>query len=130
MLLISKYHNKDFVALLNEKQKEEFDKVLYEKKKIFTISIIISFMLSYFFHKFHKEQSDTPLIECSNTLIFILLQYFIFNLYPKKYNMFDIVLKDEKLTREWFKVYKQMKYDWTVGILSGIIGYILLVYLK
>ena len=33
MLLISKYHNKDFVALLNEKQKEEFDKVLYEKKK-------------------------------------------------------------------------------------------------
>ena len=130
MLLISRYVSKDFISLLNKEQKEQYDKVVYERRKILTISVIISFMLAYLFHKFHKEQSDLPLIECSNTLIFILLQYFIYNLYPKKYNMFDFVAKEEKLITEWIKVYKQMKYDWTVGVLSGLVGYILLIYLK
>lgn len=130
MLLISRYVSKDFISLLTKEQKEEYDKVVYERRKIFTISFVVAFFLSYLFHKFHKEKSEVPLVECSNTLIFIILQYFIYNLYPKKYNMFDFVAKDEKLVKEWIKVYKQMKYDWNVGILSGLVGYILIIYLK
>ena len=130
MLLISRYVSKDFVSLLNNEQKEEYDKVIYERRKILTISFVVSFFLSYLFNKFHKNNSSVPLIECSNTLVFVLLQYFIYTLYPKKYNMFDFVKNDSKLNEEWIKVYKQMKYDWTVGILSGIIGYVLIIYLK
>tara|TARA_E500000331_G_scaffold304305_1_gene307316 strand:+ start:95 stop:487 length:393 start_codon:yes stop_codon:yes gene_type:complete len=130
MLLISRYVSKDFTSSLNDKLKEKYEQVVYERRKIFVISFVVSFFLTYLFDKFHKENSHIPIIECSNTLIFVILQYFIYNLYPKKYNMFDFILDDKNLMKEWIKVYKQMNYDWNVGILSGLIGYILLVYLK
>ena len=44
--------------------------------------------------------------------------------------MFDFVAEDEKLVKEWIKVDQQMKYDWNVGIISGLVGYILIIYLK
>lgn len=130
MLLISRYVSKDFISLLNKEQKEYYDQVVYERRKIFIISFVLALFLSYLYHKFHKENSEVPLVECSNTLVFIILQYFTYNLYPKKYNMFDFVAKDEKLVKGWIKVNKQMKYDWNVGILSGLVGYILIIYLK
>ena len=55
MLLISRYVSKDFISLLNKEQKEYYDKVVYERRKIFTISFVIALFLSYLYHKFQGK---------------------------------------------------------------------------
>ena len=71
--------------------------------------------------------TNTKILACSNTLVFFLVQYFVYNLYPKKNWMLDHI-SEKKDIKAWLEMYKNMKKKWHYGLIIGLLGYLFINY--
>ena len=121
---------KQFVNLLEEqpdgeRYKKHYEKVINERFSIYvkaTIAgLIASIIITYFIIK--KKYTESKFYNtCSFTGIALLIQFFVYMLFPKKYTM-SHVLVTEELREEWNDVYRVYQSSYWTGILVGILAY-------
>lgn len=118
--------NDEYLNNLNEKQKEQYNKVKEERKKIYinsslyaVIACLLVFMLF--------ERGNNVMDACFYAFLFFMVQYFVYTLTPKKYWMLDVV-EDNEDAKQWLDKYKYMKNNWHYGLLMGVLAFGLYVY--
>ena len=125
-MMISSKKDK-FKDSLGEKYLEIYTKIVNERREIWFLSTVIGIIVTYLYHNNFSMGTNTKILACSNTLVFFLVQYFVYNLYPKKNWMLDHI-SEKKDIKSWLEMYKNMKKKWHYGLIIGLLGYLFINY--
>lgn len=113
---------------LSQEKKNAFKKIKKERLKIWLKATLFGIFASITFTKFGKDifTSESVFnISCINTLVFFLVQYFVYVIHPKSDWMLNHVDNNNQ-ARAWLTKYKYMQRKWHIGMVLGIAGYYLL----
>ena len=125
MMLSSK--KGEFIDNLGKGKLSIYKKIVKERRNIWFLSTVSAIIISFIYHKNFSSGDNNKILACSNTLVFFLVQYFVYSLYPKKNWMLDN-LSEKKDIKNWLKMYKKMKNRWHLGLILGLIGYLFVNY--
>lgn len=125
-MMISSKKDK-FKNSLGNKYLKIYSKVVDERRKIWYLSTVIGILVTYVYHINFSIGENAKFLACSNTLVFFLVQYFVYNLHPKKNWMLDHI-SEKKDIKNWLKMYKKMKKNWHIGLVLGLFGYLFINY--
>jgi hypothetical protein len=125
MMFLSK--GSKFEKSLDKDKLKMYKKVVSERRNIWFLSTVIGVIASYVYHKNFSISDNSKFLACSNTLVFFLVQYFVYTLHPKKNWVLNNLEKKEDVSN-WLKMYRKMKYKWHIGIIMGLIGYVMFNY--
>jgi len=124
MLTSKKSKNfKDFVSLLDDNQTNIYKSITKERLNIYIQGTIIGIILA-FIVKYNVNLSKNVSI-CVFIVIALGFNWAYYLLYPKSDYMLNH-LNSQAQTQAWLKIYKEMKLRSHVGLLVGVVGYILL----
>ena len=124
MLASKKSKNfKHFMSVLNDDQQQVYKSVIKERMTIYIQGLIIGVILGIIV-TFNRVLSRS-----TNICLFIVIAlgfnwaYYLF--YPKSTYMLNH-LSSQNQVRAWLKIYKEMKLRCHLGLVLGVIGYIIL----
>ena len=126
LMMISSKKDK-FKDNLGEKYLEIYTKIVNERREIWFLSTVIGIIVTYVYHNNFSMGTNTKILACSNTLVFFLVQYFVYSLYPKKNWMLNHI-SEKKDIKAWLEMYKSMKKKWHYGLIIGLLGYLFINY--
>lgn len=114
---------RNFIALLNDDQQQVYKSVINERMNIYiqglSLGIILAILVTY----------HTNLTKGVNVCIFIVVSLGInclyYALYPKSTYMLKHLTSSDQVNA-WLSIYKEMKVRNYVGMLLGILGYLLI----
>jgi len=112
-------------AVLQEGLGEIYDKIVDERAKIFILSSVIGIIGGIIYIIWRKNKVQTIPLICTAILIFFLIQMFIYTIYPKSDYILNHITNNEE-ARAWLNIYNQMKKNFIVGFIIGLVGYTLL----
>lgn len=124
MMLFAKGSN-EFEKKLSSDKKEVYNKVITERRNVWLIATVAGVIASLVYHYYFNEGNKSSLLACTNTFIFFMVQYFVYILMPKKNWMLNHLEKKEEIDA-WLEKYKSMSRTWHLGIVFGIVGYLIL----
>ena len=114
---------KDFVALLDDNQTNIYKSITKERLNIYiqgtVIGIILAIIVKLNF-KFSKKISI-----CMFVVIALGFNWAYYLLYPKSEYILNH-LNSQPQIKAWLKIYKDMKLRCHIGLLLGILGYLIL----
>lgn len=111
-----------FIVLLDEEQKKTYFSIVKERLTIYILGMIIGLTLGlmYFFnYPNHKYRICTFL-----TIVYLAKLGFYY--FAPKSPLMLYSLNTKAQVDAWADIYSDMKYKWTMSLLTGFIGYILL----
>lgn len=114
---------KNFMGLLSDDQQQIYKSVIKERMNIYIQGIVIGVILAILV-TFNKSLSKGNNI-CLFVVIALGFNWAYYLLYPKSTYMLNH-LSSQTQVQAWLKIYKEMKLRCHVGLLLGIVGYILL----
>ena len=119
---------KNFKKDLTDEQKKIYKEISSERMRIYLYSTLIGIVVSYSYHTIlNKNPELAGLLSCQNSIIFFVVQYLSYNVWPKSKWILDY-LKSEKQIKRWVRKYSIMKSRYYIGIILGLISYYLLCY--
>lgn len=128
---------KNFIQLLDHKQRVEYKKIINERRSIYiqgyVMGIIIAFIILYLLKSKNislgnetknkiKYWSQWSIICLTLTTVFIV-NYFYYILYPKTNYMIEFLNNHEQI-EAWLKIYKSMQFHYHAGFLIGLVAMI------
>jgi hypothetical protein len=113
---------KDLERLLNERQKNKYNKIKNERYKIWIKSSLIGIVISLVICSILEENNSNLKKSCTCALIFFIVQYLVYTLYPKS-DWMIIHLNTEEQKRAWLENYRIMRLRWIFGMFFGLLGY-------
>ena len=126
MTMLSSKKSKNFINfknLLDDNQLQIYISVIKERLNIYLqgmfIGIILAIILTY------NSQIEKNTRICIFIVVSLGFNYLYYSLYPKSTYMIKH-LNSIKQNEAWLKIYKEMKFRNLIGIILGIIGYILI----
>lgn len=114
---------KDFFVLLDDNQQQIYKSITKERLHIYIQGTIIGVILAIIV-KYNVKFSKNVSI-CVFIVIALGFNWAYYLLYPKSEYMLNH-LNSQSQTKAWLKIYKEMKLRSHVGLLLGVVGYILL----
>ena len=116
-------HN--FNKTLNDEQREEFKEIREMRKNIYIKSVISAVILSGIicFIAFRKKE-----FKIDNICLFLALTYsfkILFYLLSKKSKYIVSTLNNQTQRDAWLNIYKNMQFNYHLGIFVGLIGVII-----
>ena len=128
MMFAKGTNHKQLFDSLDDEQKIIYAKIKKERFSIWMKSTIAAVIGSVIIAKVGRAYFGINNYfnrACIGTLIYYMIQYMVYTLYPKSDYMLNHI-KNNKQSKAWLKVYKSMKNKWHTGLIFGIIGYFLL----
>jgi hypothetical protein len=129
---ISVYSNatiNDYKNQLSDDLKTKYEEITKERMKIYFTGYFLGFLLSLgvvlYNYYISKKKFTTIGLICTVISISFITNYFYYNLHSKKQWMLDYIKTPED-TKLWLNMYKEMKTQYLVGLLCGIIAVIML----
>lgn len=115
-------HYKD--SLPSDLQKR-YDKIANERLKIsyygYSIGFILSLVIIFYNSKIKKEKMNTTALVCTVISTCFITNYFVYTMYPKSDWMLNHINNPEQV-KAWLQMYKEMSYNYHMGIVLGIIA--------
>ena len=130
-------YQKDFIHLLNSKQKKEYNRIIHQRRSIYIqgyiLGIIIAFLTLYVLksngvkvllsgYNRIKYWSQWSII-CLALAIVFTVNYFYYILYPKSNYMIEFLTTHDQI-EAWLKIYRTMQFHYHLGFLLGLIAMI------
>ena len=116
---------KNFLNVLNEDQKNTYEKIIEERKNIYysgyILGILISLISYFIIKKFTKINFNKISLICFVGSITFVTNYLFYILYPKSDYML-LHLNDKKQITEWLNIYRTMQVKFHMGFVLGIIA--------
>ena len=111
-----------FTILLNDKQKEIYKKIFYERLKIYLLGVISGLFLGLLYQYNSKNKNICIFL----TIIFIT-KLVIYKIHPKSdYMLYH--LDNQNQVNAWTDIYVHMKTTWIKSIILGVLSYIFINY--
>jgi len=121
------YYKKDnilfteFNSLLNQDQKEIYQKIIQERIMIYSIGSILGLSLGIFYLLKSKKEKYRI---CKFVMIIYLIKLGFYYFYPKSPLMlYSLTTKEQ--TDAWADIYTEMKNKWKQSLFIGLLGYLL-----
>ena len=115
-------HYKDKLSIPLQKR---YEKITEERKKISYHGYILGFILSLFIifynTKMRGYKMNTFSLVCMVMAVCFLTNYFYYILSPKTDWMLNHTSSQEEV-KAWLQMYREMSYNYHMGLLLGIIG--------
>jgi len=113
----------NFMNLLDDDQQQIYKSVIKERMSIYIQGLVIGVILAILC-TFTNKLTKTNKI-CLFIVIALGFNMLYYSLYPKSTYMLSHLTSKEQ-NEAWLKIYKEMKLRCKIGLLLGIVGYILL----
>ena len=114
---------KNFRYLLDDNQQQIYKSIIKERAMIYVQGLILGFILALIMTLNLKIKKNNRI--CLFILLALGTNYLYYSLYPKSTYMLEH-LNNVKQNKAWLAIYKEMKLRCKVGLLLGVLGYILL----
>lgn len=110
-----------------EEQLSVYTQIVKERLYNYYIGLIIGIILALVYYKYSKDNeiNKTSSI-CVYLAIILSTQFIYYMLVPKSKYMLDYI--DQEQIPLWLETYKNMKQNYYLGALFGIISYFILMY--
>jgi uncharacterized protein YacL len=113
----------NFKNLLDEKQLKIYQKIIKERMSIYIQGLILGVLLAVLI-TFNSSLKRTNKL-CVFVVIALGVNYLFYSLHPKTTYML-LHLNSQQQNEAWLNIYKEMKIRCKIGLLLGLVGYILL----
>ena len=124
MLASKKSKNfKEFMSLLNDDQQQIYKSIIRERMEIYIQGMVIGIILAIIITFNGKLSRGTNI--CLFVVIALGFNWCYYLLYPKSTYILNH-LSSQNQVKSWLKIYKEMKLRCHVGLLLGVLGYIIL----
>ena len=114
----------DFHKLLNQEQKQKYEKIVQERLMIYITGMMLG--ISFAFYYYYYNKNDKYLI-CKLLCIVYLIKLSFYYFFPKSPLML-YALTTKQQTDAWADIYTEMKNRWITSLTVGFFGYVLLSY--
>ena len=113
----------NFRKLLNQRQLQIYDGITRERMSIYIQGLILGILLAVLitFNSSLKGMSKL----CVFVVIALGTNYLFYSLHPKSTYML-LHLTSQQQNEAWLNIYKEMKLRCKLGLLLGLVGYVLL----
>lgn len=113
----------NFRKLLNQRQLEIYNGITRERMSIYIQGLILGVLLAVLI-TFNSSLRGTNKL-CVFVVIALGTNYLFYSLHPKSTYML-LHLTSQQQNEAWLNIYKEMKLRSKLGLLLGLVGYILL----
>jgi hypothetical protein len=124
-IMITKNDIKGSELLLEAQLGDVYTKIVKERVKIYLIATMVGAIFGILYLIWMRSKMSTFPLICTAVLIFFIVQFMIYILYPKS----DYILNhitNQKESKAWLNMYSQMMKKFWIGFLIGLVGYIVL----
>lgn len=116
---------KKYKSKLSPELREKYEKITKERMLIsykgYALGLIVSFLI-ILYNKYTKPKAfNTFSLVCIIISTSFITNYFYYILSPKSDTMLNYLQKKEDI-QSWQSVYREMQYNYHMGIVLGIIG--------
>ena len=112
-----------FMSLMTPEQQSIYKEVSRERMHIYLMGLIIGLLLG-FIYLYHGVKGAGLTRTCGFVFITMATTYLFYLLYPKSKYMLTYLTTDEQRAA-WLDVYRGMQYRHYMGMVLGIIAYVL-----
>lgn len=116
---------KNYKAKMSKENQEVYERIVKERLSIsyqgYALGFLISLIIILYNMSFKSRKLNTLPIICIIIATSFLTNYFYYILSPKSDSMLNYV-KDNKEAKEWHTMYKEMQYNYHLGLALGIIA--------
>ena len=113
---------RNFLKLLNDKQKKEYLSKIKERRNIYLTGMILGLIIGLVYYLYYPKDKY---LFCKILTIMSTVKLGFYQMYPKS-KLMIYSLTDKKQTDAWADVYSEMKNKWHYSSIIGMIGYIFL----
>lgn len=119
-----KEEHEQFMATLTPHQLDMYKQVVQERKNAFMVSTLAGLLVAVIFSFVMKKQLKSSRFgaSCAFLSIAVIVQYFVYSLYPKSKFIVESLTTPQQL-KEWAESYQAYKRAYHLGLLLGIFGY-------
>lgn len=117
---------KDFEALLNEEQKQKYREITNERLNLYLQGLFLGLLTAVIALrlKLNSALKTTSQKVCAFIIIAIVVNHVYYMGMKKSSYMLNHLDKPEQVSA-WLEIYKHMKMRKLVGMLIGLVGYVL-----
>lgn len=109
---------KKFMDMLSEEQKEKYEKIIEERRDIYSKGYVIGLTVAILLTMNMKSSMNRM---CVGGAISLTINYFYYILHKKSdYMVLHLDNKEKRV--EWLKIYKTMQQRYHLGLLFGILS--------
>jgi uncharacterized protein YacL len=126
LTMMASKNSKNFVQfrrLLNDNQLHTYNNISKERIAIYIQGLILGIIVALLV-TFNSSLRSTNKL-CVFVVIALGINYLFYTLHPKSTYML-LHLNSKEQNNAWLNIYKEMKYRCMLGLLLGLVGYILL----
>jgi len=113
----------NFMSVLNDDQQQVYKSVIKERLHIYIQGLVIGIILAILVTFNGKLSRPTNI--CLFVVIALGFNWIYYLFYPKSTYMLNH-LSSQNQVQAWLKIYKEMKLRCHLGLLLGVLGYIIL----
>jgi len=120
---------KNFENLLDERQLNTYKKIANERLNIYLQGFFIGLVLAVLALNFIRQLKKMPTGNkvCLFIVIALGFNYLHYTLYPKSQYMLESLNTPDQV-KGWLKIYRHMQTRIKMGVVLGLVGYLLLAY--
>jgi hypothetical protein len=112
-----------FMGLLTSDQQTTYKEISSERMHIYLMGLVLGLLLG-FIYLYHGVKTTGLARTCGFVFITMATTYLFYLLYPKSKYMLSYLTTDDQRTA-WLDVYRGMQYRHYMGMLLGVIAYVL-----
>ncbi len=114
----------NFNRLLNNDQKQKYQEIIKERINIYITGLLLGLTFGLIYYYSNQKENY---IFCKSLIIMIFTHFGFYYFIPKSPLMlYHLTTKEQ--TDAWADIYSEMKKRWSISIIVGIIGYIMVSY--
>ena len=114
-----------YESQLSPELTEVYRKIVEERSRIysqgFLLGIVLSLLFIFYQVKFRKTKISRLAMGCTVLSISFVVNYLYYTISPKSDYMLNHI-QDEKQAKAWLEMYRQMKKNYHVGFLLGLVA--------
>lgn len=119
--------HKDYRDSLGPAQKKIYLEIVENRKNLYIQGLIFGLLVAFIYLWYTKNTVNPLPNSCLFSTIVLCSQYFYYTLMKKNKYMLNYLTNKDQIDG-WLDVYKTMQNKYHIGMMLGIIGYILLGY--
>jgi uncharacterized membrane protein YkgB len=116
---------KHYKASLSSDLQKKYDMIskerLYISYKGYVLGFILSLVIIFYNRKIKGIKMNNIALVCTVIATSFITNYFYYILHPKKNWMLNDLQNKEEI-RSWLNMYREMQYNYHMGLVLGIIG--------
>ena len=102
-----------------------YDKITNERLRLnyygYTLGLILAIIIILYNYTLKRDKLSSTSLICLVIIVSFFTNYFYYTLSPKSTYMLDHINSPEQ-TKAWISMYKEMQYNYHIGMLIGILG--------